>query len=337
MQHRIKALFLTEGGRGIGFGHITRCIALSEALKERGGVDARFIIRGDSSISALLPSSDYLCFNWLAKKDRVIQAAKTADIAIIDSYLAKLNFYQWLYSFQSNLVCLDDSFRLDYPGRVVINGSIYAKNPVFTKDKLKNYLLGTDFTLVRREFWDVPSKPIKKNIKSIMLTLGGEDTRRIAPIILSFLTARYPQAIKNIVIGRGFRNLKAIEGRADKCTKLILYPDAEAMKQAMLNSDIAISSGGQSLYELARVGLPTIAICLAENQKENIEGWQKKGFIFYAGWYNDRNLLQKIEEGVSCLDSQEIRLRIKRVSRATIDGNGPRRAADFILRALIKE
>lgn len=337
MRRRIKALFLTEGGRGIGFGHVTRCIALSEALKERGGVDARFMIRGDSSISALLPSSDYLCLNWLAKKGRVIHAAKTADIAIIDSYLAKLNFYQWLHSFQRNLVCLDDSNRLDYPGGVVINGSIYAKNLGFTKETSKNYLLGTDFTLVRREFWNVPSKRINKNIKSIMLTLGGEDMRRIAPIILSFLTARYPGAIKNIIIGRGFRNLRAIKGAADKCTKLIFCPDAEAMKLTMLNSDIAISSGGQSLYELARIGLPTIAVCLAENQKENIEGWQKKGFIFYAGWYNDRNLLQKIEKGISYLDSQEIRLRISRFSRGTIDGNGPRRAADFILRTLIKE
>jgi UDP-2,4-diacetamido-2,4,6-trideoxy-beta-L-altropyranose hydrolase len=45
------------------------------------------------------------------------------------------------------------------------------------------------------------------------------------------------------------------------------------MKHAMLETDIAISNGRQTLYKLVRVGVPTIAIGVAENQLGNIKEW----------------------------------------------------------------
>ncbi len=59
----------------------------------------------------------------------------------------------------------------------------------------------------------------------------------------------------------------------------------------MLVSDIAISSGGQTLCELARIGTPTIGICCAQNQQQNLECWRDTSFAEYAGWYNDRNII----------------------------------------------
>lgn len=52
--------------------------------------------------------------------------------------------------------------------------------------------------------------------------------------------------------------------------------DAEHMKTLMLESDVAISAGGQTLYELASVGLPTIAIQVVDNQSEDISGFLKR-------------------------------------------------------------
>ncbi|MHC4213524.1 MAG: hypothetical protein ACYSWP_09155 [Planctomycetota bacterium] len=39
----------------------------------------------------------------------------------------------------------------------------------------------------------------------------------------------------------------------------------------MLDSDIAISAGGQAQYELASVGVPAIAVCVVTN---NGVGWK---------------------------------------------------------------
>ena len=67
------------------------------------------------------------------------------------------------------------------------------------------------------------------------------------------------------------------------------------MLNLMLKSDICISGGGQTTYELARVGVPTIGICLAENQKNNLMGWKSLGFIENLCWDNeDESLIEEI-------------------------------------------
>lgn len=50
------------------------------------------------------------------------------------------------------------------------------------------------------------------------------------------------------------------------------------MLSLMLKCDIAVTAAGQTTYELARIGLPTIAIGVVENQKFNIDGWLEIGF-----------------------------------------------------------
>ena len=52
---------------------------------------------------------------------------------------------------------------------------------------------------------------------------------------------------------------------------------------------------GQTLYELAaRVGVPTIAVGVVDNQINNIQNWQKQGFIEFAGFWDDDNLEENI-------------------------------------------
>lgn len=335
MRRKIKSLIFTEGGRSIGFGHLTRCIALAEALKDKG-IHSRFVIRGDSTILGLLRGLDYRDLDWLNNSDKAFEEAAAAELVIVDSYLARPAFYQALSRLRKNIVCLDDHNRLDYPAGTVVNGSVYAESLKYPRKYSRKYLLGPAFALLRREFRAFPRKKINQDIKSVMLTFGGEDIRNTAPVILNFLTRNYPGLRKNVIAGKGFKNIKALQALSDKRTRLLYYPDAKIMKMSMLNADIAISSGGQSLYEFARAGLPTIAICLAQNQEQNVEGWQERGFILCAGWYKDKNLLPKIKECMQSLSSQRIRAKISNIGRKIIDGKGAQRIADFILKGLVK-
>ena len=87
---------------------------------------------------------------------------------------------------------------------------------------------------------------------------------------------------------------------ADSTTELIYSPTAEEMKNVMINSDIAVSAAGQTLGELARVGVPAIAIGIADNQINNVRGWSNVGCIEYAGWHDDTYLREKL---LSCIAS----------------------------------
>jgi len=206
---------------------------------------------------------------------------------------------------------MDDTKRLDYPRGIVVNASIYAEELDYPKRDDMVYLLGPKYTPLRKEFWEVPEKEVREELETIMVTFGGDDMRSTTPNILRFLRENYPDLKKNVIIGKAFQNTEQIERETDGNTNLIYYPDAEKMKETMLESekmketmlesDIAISAGGQTLYELARVGLPTIGICVAENQLGNVRGWKKTGFLEYAGWYDESNLIEKLRNLIKYL------------------------------------
>jgi len=317
----MKVFIITEGGKDIGFGHITRCFSLYQAFEERG-IKPKFIINGDNDIEYLLKKVNYQIFNWLEERNKLFAILKDADIAIIDSYLADISVYNILSDLVKLPVYIDDNKRLDYPKAIVLNGNIHAEKLNYPKKDGLTYLLGTKYTPLRKEFWEVTEKKIKEKIKSIMVTFGGDDAKNMTPKVINLLNKEYLNLKKNIIIGKAFHNIEEIKKNIDKNTNLIYYPDAQKIKDIMLESDIAISAGGQTLYELARVGVPTIAICTAENQLESIKEWDKIGFLEYTEWYNKNNIITNIDKLLKHLENIKIRKSKSKTGRKFVDGRG---------------
>lgn len=308
----MKVFIITEGSKNTGFGHITRCLSLYQAFEERG-IKPKFIINGDNDIEYLLKDINYQIFNWLDEKSKLFEMVKDADIAIIDSYLADISLYNKIANLVKISVYIDDNKRLDYPKGIVLNGNIHAETLNYPKKDGIIHLLGTKYTPLRKGFWEVPEKKIKENIESIMVTFGGDDAKNMTPKILKLLNEKYPELNKNVIIGRAYQNIDEIKKCADKNTNLIYYPDAEKMKEIMLESDIAISAGGQTLYELARIGVPTIGICVTENQIGNVMEWSKTGFL-----ESEMN----ISVHLKYLKSKEVRENKSKIGRKYIDSKG---------------
>jgi len=317
----MKVFIITEGGKNIGFGHITRCLSLCQAFEERG-ILPKYIINGDDNIEYLLKGIKYQKLNWIEKCDKLFELIKDANIAIIDSYLADISVYNTLSDLVRLAVYIDDNKRLDYPEGIVLNGNIHAEKLNYPKKDGITYLLGTKYTPLRKEFWNVPEKKIKENIKSIMVTFGGNDARNMTPKILRFLKNEYPDVRKNVIIGNAFHNIDKIKKEADYNTKLIYYPNAQKMKEIMLESDITISAGGQTLYELARTGVPTMGVCVAENQFESVKEWEKTGFLEYAGLYNEDNIIARIDSSLKMLKDIKLRQTKSKAGRKFVDGKG---------------
>jgi UDP-2,4-diacetamido-2,4,6-trideoxy-beta-L-altropyranose hydrolase len=330
----MKLVILTEGGRDRGFGHITRCLSFYEGFEKRG-FRATLIVNGDDSVKKLLKGKRHRIFNWMKPRAELFEMIGESDVALVDSYLADRTLYEEVCGMVHCAVYFDDTQRLDYPEGIVINGAIGAEKRHYPKRKGVTYLLGIDYTPLRKEFSEVPQKRIKGEVQALMITFGGDD-RKITPRILKHLIKTYPAIRKEVVVGRGFKNIAEIEKLKGPVTVLSYFPDAQGMKKVMLNADLAISGGGQTLYELARVGVPTIAIGLSDNQLPNIKGWQKAGFISYAGWHRETGLLDRLRREVNRLLPYEARKERSRIGRGLIDGNGVERAIDRILGFLQK-
>jgi len=308
----MKVLFLTEGGRNLGFGHVTRCIALYQGL-ERAGVNSEFIINGDSYVTSLLKEKKYILFNWIEGKDKLFKIAKAFDAAVIDSYLADKDIYYKLSElFKGRIIMIDDYQRLDYPKGFVVNPSIYGESLNYSDIEGVKYLLGRGYIILRKEFWEVPEKRIRKEIKKILITFGGSDTSAVLESVVGEFKKAFGAEL--IIVDPVKNRLKA-----------------EDMLNMMLECDICISGGGQTLYELVKVGVPTIGICFSENQRLNLESWQEKGFIEYIGRINDVNLLDNLKLAIDKLSTQRVRLEMSKIGKTFVDGKGIKRILRNIL------
>jgi len=71
----MKVCILTEGGRNIGFGHITRCVSIYQAFEERG-ILPLLIINGDETVKDLLQNKNYRIFDWLSDHSLLFELLK---------------------------------------------------------------------------------------------------------------------------------------------------------------------------------------------------------------------------------------------------------------------
>lgn len=326
----MKIFILTEAGSSIGFGHLARCLSLSDSFRRRR-VTAEFLINIDATVRKILKIKNYRIFDWVAEKKKTLRILKNADVAVIDSYQANGIFYKEVAEAVKTAVYIDDNKRIDYPKGIIVNGNIYANNLKYPKKEGVLYLRGCKYTLLRKEFWMVPERKINKDIKKLFITFGGEDIRNITPKILSLLDKEYPEIIKDVVVGGGFRNIEELRRLKSKTINLIYYPDARLIKKAMLRSDIAICSGGQTLYELARTGTPTIAMAVTKNQINNIRFLREVGFIEDTGWWQDKKMPYRLIQNIDLLKDKVIRTRKSKIGMCIVDGKGAERVCNFIL------
>lgn len=329
----MKALILTEGGREIGLGHLARCTAVGQALVE-AGASVRLLANADTSIADQIVQADGEIGDWLSDGCLRARALGDCDVALVDSYLAGEDIYSEVADSVAGAAFFDDDIRLPYPSGLVINGALGAATMEYPPTDGVTYLLGGQYAALRREFWDIPPRTAPNEIASVMITVGATDIRNLTATLLAAVADQYPQWRKHVVIGATFEDMAEIESCADERTEFVRGANAAAMRDIMLASDIAICGCGQTLCELAHAGTPAIGVLVADNQQAIADGWLNVGFMHYAGQWHDGRLRDKIQAAIKAMLPANIRAERTRAGREHADGQGARRIAERMMRAI---
>ena len=310
--NKMKTLILTEGGKGRGFGHLSRCAAIAQALRELGpSCGVNFVVEGDEDAMCFLAQQDVdaVRFDWKSDTARVLAMSEKSDPILIDSFLAEEEVYRKISGAKNGrLLMIDDYKRLDYPAGVVVNPSIYGDNMGYSPKAGTEHVGGRDYIVLRKPFWDAPRKDVSGSLKSIMLTFGFTEDPAFVEDVSGHL--RKSTGLRVDVVDTGKKSL-----------------GAEDMLELMLRADICVSAGGQTTNELARVGVPSIGVCFAENQIFNLRGWHSAGVLEFIGWNTDKGMKRRLSEAVERLSSREERKRRSGYGRSIVDGMGAGRIA----------
>lgn len=329
----MKVKILTEGSRIQGLGHIIRCIALAESFIDIG-IKPYMYINSKDDLNDILNGFCYETVNWLKDQELIFKKITNSDIVIVDSYLADLDFYKKLSSLVKLPVYIDDNKRVDYPKGVIVNFNIYSEGLNREKED-KNYILGTEYVPLRKIFIQSLKEGLTKSdqVEQILLTFGGSDVRNLSPQVLRIMkNNKYSKIRKMVILGNMASNLETLNNFIDYNTEIFCNPTSGIIAKTMISSDMAISSAGMTLYELAYCQIPTIAIAVADNQTDGLKEFVKKGFINKFLNWNEPGLFYRLENLIDFYINNFFKVKQNaKVGRDIVDGYGSQRIISEIV------
>jgi UDP-2,4-diacetamido-2,4,6-trideoxy-beta-L-altropyranose hydrolase len=232
--------------------------------------------------------------------------SKHFSTVVIDSYHLSENEYRAFGQVTQCLAVIDDNNRLTYPAQLVINPSLGAEKMSYQTSAA--LLLGSQYALLNRLYWMAQPVIIQPKVKTVLVTLGG-----------STLAAQTKQLSQQLA---GFLpEIKFIYSTGQQTPS--------QMFQLYHQADLVISGGGQTLHELACLGLPTIAIELADNQQWNLQQWREVGFISSTLSIEDPQLVPTLVTKLNGMN-MVYRQRVAKLGRQQVDGLGAQKVVKWI-------
>jgi spore coat polysaccharide biosynthesis predicted glycosyltransferase SpsG len=103
------------------------------------------------------------------------------------------------------------------------------------------------------------------------------------------------------------------------------------MPELMLQSDLAISAGGGTCYELAYMQVPMFLIIMAKNQQRTVQGFTDSKAALSGGWFDALDRQALAASFLSVIGDRELRQTLKEHAGQMVDGRGAQRVVEAML------
>ena len=325
----------------IGAGHFMRCLTLAKACIDRGALPFFFTTTTSPGL----------------REQAAAAGVKLSDIGQGDPDLVIRELLNWVrdhqgawmvldgYDFDDTLqsdiaraggklMVIDDYMRLpDYHADLLLDQNFGAEDRRYPVAEGCRTLLGPDYALVRPEFVAARLEARRHPARAVrvLVTLGAADPGDHTSLVIDALVRiGMPALDVTVVIGAANSRTLSAREHAEKAGFRVLS-DVRDMARLMAEADLAVSSSGTTLWELCCMGLPTITLVIAENQRPAAVALAQAGVTVNLGWHEDVSAAE-ISEAVRtlCL-SPERRLRMTEAGQTLVDGRGVERVVDEML------
>jgi len=358
-----EVVFRADASLEIGTGHVIRCLTLADALKANGahcrfvcrehpGALFELIRQHGYEVYRLQATSEndmqdelsdsasfsahsaWLGTDWAVDADQTREALGDApvDWLIVDHYAIDARWERELHAHVRKLMVIDDLADRSHDSDLLLDQNLgrevwdYA-NLVPSRCTV---LAGPSYALLRPEFAALRAYSLQRRtnpeIKHLLITMGGVDKPNATSHILEDLKdCPLPQecCIK-IVMGAHAPWLEQVRtlAAAMPWRTEVLF-NVRDMAGLMAECDLAIGAAGSTSWERCCLGLPTLMVVLASNQRQGAAALEEAGGAVLLG---EVTAMKRALSSVlpTLLDGQRLREMTKASSRVT-DGRGTAR------------
>src|SRR5262249_25842482 len=130
------------------------------------------------------------------------------------------------------------------------------------------------------------------------------------------------------VVGGGNPHLPSL--RAAAGPEVRLETNVPEMAARIAWADVCVAAGGSTNWELAFLGLPTLALVLAENQESLVQGLAERGVVRSLGWHDQVSVESLAAAAEALIADGPARAAMSAAGRRLVDGRGAHRVVEVL-------
>ena len=327
----LKAVFRADASDFIGGGHIMRCLTLADALANAGW-ECSFACTEETvqMMPALAQSS-----HQTIPQD----AQQQADLLIVDHYELDQEYEFSARSWADRIVVIDDLADRPHDCDVLMDQT-FGREPEDYKNLVPDecdVLTGSQYALLRSQFSEKREKALKRRqdragkLENILVMLGAGDKDNVTGQVMEALSLLEEPLNVNIIMGANAPHLQTITDMAQSSHHgMAVHAGINDVASLMVEADLAIGAGGTATWERCSLGLPTMVLEIADNQRKIIQEIVAAGAAVSVGHYKNAKT-QDIADSLLKLKNDPSKIIDMNKKAAQIcDGSGAKRLVDFI-------
>ena len=314
-----RILFVVTGHTLVGLGHVYRSLTLAHEIT-------------DHRIHFLCTKNSDLAVKRIAERDylTVLQSGVLLedvlklgpDLVVNDILNTDYEYIIGLKERGIKVVNFEDSGSGAEAADLIIN-ALYNQNDELSE----KYLYGPEYFCLREEFIDIEKRQCHKTVRNLLITFGGTDPANLTfQTLCSVKDICKEKRIKIVIVtGPGYlHKAQLLTYLQDISYKNIVYIHKTGIMSAIMQqADIAISSAGRTVYELAHMRVPTIV--MSQNAREHTHTFARpeNGFE-YIGIMDSFDSTKLNDSFIRLMDYNYRRSLYELMKRCHFEGNKKR-------------
>lgn len=283
-------LIRADAAPRMGTGHVMRCLALAQAARG-AGLDVRMACRlgGVDWLGERLQRENIPLLRLPGEPpaaeapENLLRQLRGASLpvavpgeapawVVLDGYHFGPDCQQAVMGAGYGLLVIDDYAHLpEYHCDLLLNQNVGADAHAYA-GSIGQMLLGPAYALLRREFPDARPAALRRKKpaqpQNILITLGGGNFPEYLESMAAALTGPALEG-RTVRVVMGAMDAGRVRAAfAESPARLELLPRVDDMAALLLDTDLCVTAGGSTCWELCCLGVPFMTVEVAENQHE---------------------------------------------------------------------
>lgn len=345
----------------IGSGHVMRCLTLADALLERGhscvflsrdlegsrhdavrmrghGLEVLEGGEGTFTPNESAPAhAAWLECDWRedARATREALDRCGASVLVVDNYALDSEWEEAVKAPELQLVAIDDLADRLHSVSLLLDQNLGRRAQDY-EDLVPggcHLLVGPKFALVSPMFTSLRDESLRRRagaeMEHVMISMGGVDAQDATSAVLRCLGVSRSTSLRevSVIMGRHAPHLASVRTLAASLPLPVeIAVDVTDMAQRMARADLAVGGAGVTAWERCSLGLPSITVVLAENQRNGARALGEAGAALVVEGVSE--LTAQLAEHFAAMEAEELRGRISRASANLVDAQGLQRVCD---------